>query len=422
MDALISEGSVLTSNKVDPRVLGVQAGDARYVVEHPKIPFISYPYEWSFPALKSAALLHLDIHLKALEYSITLSDASAYNIQFIGAKPVFIDRLSLVRYHEGDIWAGHGQFCEQFLNPLLLRACFGITHNAWYRGAQEGIPTDALRRLLPWHQKLSWNVLIHIVLPSFFQSGTRQAAASQESKILGKASLPSVALGRMLRRLKAWIEKLEPSNTGKTVWQDYAKDNSYATDEVAVKQRFIADFTAKVAPKMVWDLGCNTGDYLVEALKAGTDYAVGFDFDQGALELGFERAVAEKLPLQLLFLDAANPSSSQGWGETERQGLGRRATADAIFALAFVHHLAIAKNIPLDRLVKWLISLAPKGIIEFIPKQDAMVQQLLSFRKDIFPGYTAANFLKIVGSQARIIRNEQASASGRLLIWFDRSE
>ncbi len=261
---------------------------------------------------------------------------------------------------------------------------------------------------------------MHVVLQSILQANSRQGDAALKGKTLHKTGFPRAALQRMLKRLKSWIEKLEPADTGKTVWQDYVTDNSYACHETAAKKRFIADFTAKSAPRIVWDLGCNTGDYSIAALEAGAEYAVGFDFDQGVLEVGFARAAQENLPLQVLFLDAANPSSGQGWAEAERHGLQKRATADAIFALAFVHHLTIAKNIPLDRLVNWLIGLAPTGVLEFVPKTDAMVQQLLCFRNDIFPEYTEESFLRFVGSLARIERTEKISASGRLLVWFDR--
>src|SRR3546814_16988540 len=116
--------------------------------EHPKIAFVSYPYEWSFSLLKAAALLHLDLHLAALEHGMTLSDASAYNVQFLGPRPLFVDLLSLRRYREGEFWDGHSQFCHQFLNPLLLRALLGVSHNAWYRGALEGITTSEPARQL----------------------------------------------------------------------------------------------------------------------------------------------------------------------------------------------------------------------------------------------------------------------------------
>ena len=82
-----------------------------------------------------------------------LSDATAYNIQFIGTRPLFIDVLSFVRYREGQVWKGHKQFCEQFLNPLLLHAYFGISHNAWFRGALEGVAVDDLAALLPWWRR-----------------------------------------------------------------------------------------------------------------------------------------------------------------------------------------------------------------------------------------------------------------------------
>ena len=144
IEDLQSRGWIVASEVVDPSVVGQEIAGAELVLEHPRIPFVSYPYEWSFSALKAAALRHLDIQLAALDYGVTLSDATAYNIQFIGAQPVFIDRLSFVRYHDGEFWVAHKQFCEQFLNPLLLRALTGVPHNSWYRGAQEGIPTDHL--------------------------------------------------------------------------------------------------------------------------------------------------------------------------------------------------------------------------------------------------------------------------------------
>ena len=151
------------------------------MVQHPKLPFISYPYEWCFTALKRAALLHLDIQMRCLEQGVALSDASAYNIQFLGPKPIFIDSLSFRRYREDEFWLGHKQFSEQFLNPLLLRALLGVTHNAWYRGGLEGIPTAELNRLLPLHRKLSWDVLTNVVMPASFQ---RTATGGSEAECL----------------------------------------------------------------------------------------------------------------------------------------------------------------------------------------------------------------------------------------------
>lgn len=119
-----------------------------------------------------------------------------------------------------------------------------------------------------------------------------------------------------------------------------------------------------------------------------------------------------------LFFDGANPSPDQGWNQAERQGMKARADADGILALAFVHHLAIAKNIPLDELVAWLISLAPTGVLEFVPKSDPMVGQLLRLREDIFADYTEETFRALISERASIVREEKVSATGRRLIQF----
>jgi ribosomal protein L11 methylase PrmA len=417
LERLIAEGSAIAEQRVDRGDLPAAFDDARYVVQHPKLPFVSYPYEWCFTALKRAALLHLDIQIRCLEQDVTLSDASAYNIQFLGPKPIFIDSLSFRRYREGEFWIGHKQFCEQFLNPLLLRALLGVPHNTWYRGGLEGIPTAELSRLLPLRRKLSWNVLTNVVMPASFQ---RAATGDANADIPKTYGLPRATMQRMLERLRAWISTLEPADRGKTVWSDYAGHTSYAADESERKRVLIAEFAASVRPQLLWDVGCNTGDYAKAALAAGAAYAVGFDFDQAALDAAFARAESEGLSFLPLYLDLANPTPSQGWAERERRGLSDRASANAILGLALVHHLAIGRNIPLEEVVDWLVGLAPNGIIEFVPKSDPMVQRLLRLREDIFDDYAEEVFTRHLQANAEIVRVVDVSASGRRLFWFAR--
>jgi ribosomal protein L11 methylase PrmA len=417
LERLIAEGSAIAEQRVEPSDLPPAFNDARYVVQHPKLPFVSYPYEWCFAALKRAALLHLDIQIRCLEHNVTLSDASAYNVQFLGPRPIFIDSLSFRRYHEGEFWIGHKQFCEQFLNPLLLRALLGVAHNAWYRGGLEGIPTAELSRLLPLRRKLSWNVLTNVVMPASFQ---RAATGGADMRIPRTSRLPRVTLRRMLERLRNWIAALVPADRGQTTWSGYAGHTSYAADETERKRALIAEFAATVRPQLIWDIGCNTGDYAKTALESGAAYAVGFDFDQGALDAAFARAESERLRFLPLFLDLANPTPSQGWAERERRGLTDRAAADAILGLALVHHLAIGRNIPLEEVVDWLVGLAPNGIIEFVPKSDPMVQRLLRLREDIFDDYVEEVFSTHLRAKAEIVRVVDASATGRRLFWFAR--
>ena len=102
--------------------------------EHERLPLVTYPYEWPFECLKQAACLTLDLLADALRHGYTLKDASAFNVQFIDSRPMFIDVLSFVEYEEGAPFLGYKQFCEQFFAPLCLTAFAGIDSNQWFRG------------------------------------------------------------------------------------------------------------------------------------------------------------------------------------------------------------------------------------------------------------------------------------------------
>ena len=418
IDRLVGEGHLVAETRVDDHALGDAAAGAVYVLEHPKLPFISYPYEWSFSALKAAAMLQLDVHLAALECGVTLSDATAYNVQFQGSTPVFIDSLSFRRYVDGEYWVAHRQFCDQFLNPLLLQAKLGVPHNAWYRGALEGISAEQLNDLLPLRSKFSWGVFTNVVMQARLQNKTRldnSAVKRAESR-----KLPLVGLKELLRGMRRLVAGLEPAGTRRTDWQGYADQNSYLAGEQADKRAFVGDFANAVAPDMLWDIGCNSGDYSAAALDAGARYVVGFDFDHNAVETAFRRSVAEGLNFLPLVNDAVNPSPGQGWAEAERPGLAERRSADALLALALVHHLAIGKNIPLDYVLDWLVGQAPNGVIEFVQKTDPMIRQLLRLREDVFTDYTQENFEALLAQRARIVKSQQVSKAGRRLYWYAR--
>ncbi len=419
INSLVANGSLVAESGVDKEILGELGTDASLVLEHPKLPFISYPYEWSFSALKSAALLHLDILRAALKKNVTLTDASAYNVQFLGPKPIFIDSLSFRRYEDGEYWAGHRQFCEQFINPLLLQAIAGISHNAWYRGSLDGITAEELNSVLPWRSRLSWNVFTNVYMHARLQKLSNNAGASIEK---AKASrLPKIGFEQILYGLQRWISKLEPKSRNKTVWQDYASDNSYSETEASSKRQFIADFASKVKPAVLLDIGCNTGDYSAVALGNGADLAIGFDYDNGALDMAFQRAQRESLNFLPLHLDATNPSPNQGWMQFERQGFQERARGDAVLSLAVIHHMAIAKNVPLEQVVEWILNMASQGVIEFIPKSDPMVQRLLQLREDLFDDYEQKNFEQLLSDRTRIVSSLKVSSSGRTLYWFEQT-
>lgn len=413
---LADSGTLVDFADVTEQATAYGLDAAKYLLAHPRIPFISYPYEWSFSLHKAAALAHLDLHLSLLKDGFTLSDATAYNVQFDGVRPVFIDHLSIRPYQDGEIWAGHRQFCMQFLNPLLMWSILDLQPSQWFRGSLEGIAPEDLAKLIPLRKRLNLTVLTHVIAQAAMQ--TRSVKTTTSSARYRTAKLPRMSFEGMLHGLRSHITKLEvPSH--RTVWGDYAENTSYSTPEMETKHRFVREMVAAVKPELLYDIGCNSGDYSITALDAGAKSVIGFDFDQGALEVAYRRSQEKNLKFLPLWLDAANPSPSQGWGQAERMGFSGRAAPEALLALAVIHHIAIGRNVPLDMATDWLVSHAPTGVIEFPHKADPMVQTLLAQRDDIFPHYDKDNFAQILGKRARIVKQVDVLPT-RTLFWYDR--
>jgi len=414
IERLVTSGKLVESIECAPGSVPLPpevSDQTKIIVEHKRIPFVSYPYEWSFDALQCAALLHLDVHLEALQAGHSLSDSSAFNVQFVGTRPVFIDLLSIRRYVEGEFWLGHRQFCEQFLNPLLLQAYVGTGYNDWYRGRMTGIPATDLAPLLPSWRKLGPKTFMHVSLQSSAQRSARRHTLDTAHR-----QLPKRALVGMLRSLRSWIDDLRPRGQARTVWSNYPEQSSYDAAQETFKRGAVDSFVRKQPPDLLFDLGCNTGVFSRAALGAGARYVVGLDSDSGALRRAFHASQSKGLPFLPLYADLTNPSPSQGWDQRERNGLLERGPADAALALAVVHHLAVGNNLPLDMISAWLSRMASRILVEFVPKTDPMLQLMLVNRKDIFPGYCIEAFRASLSAHGRIAAETPIPGSGRILL------
>jgi len=144
---LVADGRLLPFEEVD--VPPPDPGQAYKVLRPEPVPFVSYPYEWCVSQLRDAALLTLAVQKTALEHGMMLKDASAYNVQFLGGRPRFIDHLSFDLYEEGRPWQGYRQFCQHFLAPLALAALVDVRLTQLLRVHLDGVPLDLAARLLP---------------------------------------------------------------------------------------------------------------------------------------------------------------------------------------------------------------------------------------------------------------------------------
>ncbi len=365
---------------------GVQGA---YKVLHPqKIPFISYPYEWSFQQLKDAALATLSIQKRALKYGMSLKDASAYNIQFMDGKAVLIDTLSFEMYQEGEPWVAYRQFCQHFLAPLALMSARDVRLGQLLRIYIDGIPLDLASRLLPARSQWNWGMFSHIHMHA--QAQKRYSDSSLEEVRHGRGMSKS-AFTAILDDLKKTILHLKWMPAG-TEWGDYYDRTNYTSKAFNWKKNLVNAWVQLVHPNLVWDLGANTGVFSREALSSGA-YLVAWDMDPAAVDLNWQKVQAGKeTNLLPLLLDLTNPSPGLGWNHQERDSFSARGPVDLVMALGLVHHLAISNNLPLDRIAAAMAGWGKWLIVEFIPKSDSQVQKLLRSRKDIFSAYTQAGF------------------------------
>ena len=396
--------------------LGLAASaDAVAVLEPELVDFVSYPYEWSFGQLRDAALLTLELQELALARGFTLRDASAYNVQFVGGRPLFIDTLSFEPREEGAPWAGYRQFCEHFLVPLALMSRVDVRIATLLRSHLEGIPLDLGSRLLPRGTWLRPGLLFHIHLHAMAQRRYADPgpAAGSRGGAARRGVSASAAKG-LVGSLRSSIEALDWRPAG-TEWADYTEDNNYSTEAAGSKREAVLAMLRGLGARTAWDLGANTGEYS-RAAREVVPSVIAFDLDPAAVERNYRRVKAEResgiLPL---LLDLTNPSPALGWAHQERLSLEERGPADVLLALAVVHHLAIGHNLPLERVASFLARLGRSLIVEFVPKSDSQVQRLLRERPDIFPDYTAEGFEAAFRGSFRIERAVPVADSERTL-------
>ncbi len=413
-DALTDAGLLLPHAELD--VADAPEPGAHRLLRPEQLGFVSHPYEWCFSQLKAAALATLRIQSVALDHGMSLRDASAYNIQFRGTAPVLIDTLSFEALPDGEPWVAYRQFCQHFLAPLALESLVDVRLGQLLRIHLDGVPLDLASRLLPAGTRLRPSLSLH--LHAHAKSQRRHAGDATGRAGGGRFSLQ--AFRGLIDSLSGAVKKLT-WNPQPSEWVDYyAAGQSYGEDAAEHKRELVAKLLGELSPAVVWDFGANTGRFSRVAAETGA-LVVALEMDPSSVEASWREAVAagEERILPLV-LDLSNPSPALGWAHAERQSLAERGPADVVLALALVHHLAIANNVPLERIADHFADLGRWLLIEFVPKADPMVQRLLASRQDVFPGYTEEGFEAAFGDRFDIDRRERLRGSERTLYLLRR--
>lgn len=422
-DTLVAAG-LMVAHKEVPIPKNLVPDTIRYKLIQPtNVPFISYPYEWTFLQLKQAALTTLRILKIALEHGMILKDSSAYNIQFIGNQPILIDTLSLTVYKPGSQWEGYKQFCEHFIAPLALAQYASPEVLKTQRVFLDGMPLNIACSLLPHRARLKSGLLAHLYLHNSSQRKHQQGGDA----VAGKAKqrkMTNLAMQGLLASLEKTVKKLKGKNT-QTEWGDYYSFTNYSDDAFQKKRTIVEGLLRQVspAPKMVWDIGANNGEFSELGVLAGA-YTVAFDIDEVAVarNVAADRPKDVKRRMLPLVQDLTNPSPSIGWAHQERMSMAERGPADVVMALALIHHLAIGNNLPFDRIASFLQQIGTHIIIEFVPKGDSKVDHLLASRKDIFDHYTSDDFESAMARHFKLIAKKSVEGSKRSIYLYSRSK
>lgn len=408
-DRMTGDGAICPTERV-------AGGDAEVTLRHERIPFISYPYEWTFSMLRDATLLHLDLLLAALAERITTKDGSAYNLQFRGSEPTFIDIGSFERLREAEPWAGYRQFCQTMLYPLLLTAHLGVPFQPWLRAQIDGIEPSQLRPLFQGTRRFRAGVLRHVHLHDALQRRFGATSAGQmreEMKAAGYSSELVVATVRGLRRLVGKLDWRHPD----THWGEYRETCSYSEGDRTAKRAFVEAALAGVPELgLVLDLGANDGEY--SRLAAGhARQVVAVEGDHAVTDTLY-RQLRDGGPRNVLplVMDLADPSPGTGWRGVERAPFAARAEADVVLALALVHHLAIGRNVPLPEVVASLAELGDRLVVEFVDPSDPMAERLLANKPaGLFGDYHRDAFERVLAERFTIARREELPSGTRTL-------
>lgn len=378
-------------NLIETHFLGQEDGEL--MLEHPRIFFPSYPWEWTASAWIAAAELTLDLCDSLLDQGLILKDATPLNILFRGTQPVFVDVLSVEqRDPESPLWLAYGQFVRTFLLPLVANKYLGWPLPGALQKRDGYEPADLapyLNRWQRWREPFRSLVSLPLVLEK------HHAQHSDAAKtVRHQPNLALRVLRRNLNHLRNHLRKLDPRQQ-KTRWSAYATSaEHYSSDDHGQKQEFVRSSLQTTRSQHVLDLGGNTGIYSRIAADCGAE-VISWDTDTGATEYQWHENRRLDVPVLALIANPARPTPAVGWRNAESLALLDRARGrfDCVMMLGFIHHLLLAEQIPLAEIGGLLRELTTKwAMVEWIPPTDPRFIDLLRGREAIYAHLTEEAF------------------------------
>lgn len=429
--------------------------DYEMVLQHERIPFVSYPHEWSSSMFKEAALLHVTLYERLEEHGLTLKDWHPLNILFKGTKPVFVDFTSIIPidhlaaqphlksgrpprwFSEG--WDSTARAVYEMYR-LMYEPYFGLP----LAMMEQGHHARARKRIYETTLNTCDEVITRAEV--FEHSLVNRILYELDERML-RISLAETGhrKPRFFKRIRHTIARRKVSLKG-SAYSSYYEDKHEAFavepgEDWTNKQHGVYKALTSMRPASVLDVGSNTGWFSMLAAKLGSR-VVAVDLDEASVDWLFaaaRREQADILPLVVNLVRplpevhakvfAAEPSLSLiGEGTPLIAAPDARLKCEMVMALAIVHHLALGQSHPFDEIANILGGLSTRYLcVEFVDLNDPMITSDRGFfpaynaSPDSFSWYSKENFVTALGFQFEKIEEIPSHPETRTLLLCSRA-
>ena len=392
---------------------------ASLVLEHERVPFQSFPYEWPPEMLHAAAELTLDLAQDLLKEDFGLKDATPYNVLFHGPRPVFVDWLSFERRDPCDpAWLAYAQFIRTFLLPLLVNRYFRLPLDQMLLANRDGLEPEQVYRMSGAVRRVLPPFLSLVSLPSWLaSSGKMKANGTYTPRRAESPAKARFILDHLFKGLRRKLRSVEPQKANKSAWSNYMSENRYTEDYFPLKQAFVEEAFTECRPSRVLDVGCNTG-YFSELAAATGASVVAIDSDPIVVGRLWRRARTESLDILPLVVNLARPTPSTGWlnGECSSFLERSRGAFDVVLMLAVLHHMLVSERIPLSSILRLASELTSAFlIIEYVPPDDPKFREIARGRDHLHADLTKETFEHECKPFFETIRVTRLGETGRWL-------
>jgi hypothetical protein len=411
----------IESGRMVATTIAGREADGALLLEHERIDYPTYPWEWTPGQWAAAGELTLDLCEESVAAGLILKDATPLNVLFRNADPVFVDVLSFDKRKPGNpIWLAYGQFVRTFLLPLAANRYLGWPLAASIERRDGYEPTD-LYSHLPLRRRWTAPLRSLVTLPHLLEGKANASASTGVTQARQQA--PDVAthvLRGRLRKLRRTLRALTPPPHASR-WSHYTTTAShYSAEDHARKAAFVKQALAQAVPHRVLDVGGNTGYYSRIASAAGAS-VVAWDTDVQAADANWREARAKREPILPLVANIARPTPAVGWQNAESLSLLQRSEGafDAILMLGIIHHMLLIDQIPLPAIFDLVRRLTTRwAIIEWVPATDSQFRQLCRGRQEIY-GHLDENAFLGAADQHFVRRLAENLPNGRSLWLFE---